>query len=487
MIITITSDYLWLGVSRKAEVRKLHFFCNKKKIKEIDIRLTDEEPEYYVLADLSRFAGQKLEITGDFPENLFKGIHLSDEKPVNTYAYRPVLHFTPEIGWMNDPNGLIYADGVYHLYHQWNPYGTDWGNMHWGHAVSRDLIHWEYGDMAMEPDEYGTMFSGCAFQDTADAAGFGRNTLLFYYTAAGGANLWSRDTGHQFSQHLAVSKDQGETLVKQGEILPHIDGGNRDPKVFYHEESGAYIMVLYVTENDFAIFRSRDLLHWEESQRFTAEKMWECPDLMQLPVDNVAGEKKWVFWSADGYYIIGDFDGYRFTPESEILSAYDTKLPYAAQTYAGIPGKVISIAWLRTQNDRGNFRSMMSIPSVLSLEKLNDGYHIRFTPAEALFSAFKREECIKPLNGSLTLAPEGRPVFLKTTWQPGYEKKIRIGDQEICITTACTKVNILVDHGIIEYFSGDGLVYGAVEAEEDVLNKAISMGEGVTETTVCSM
>ena len=98
MIITITSDYLWLGVSRKAEVRKLHFFCNNKKIKEIDIRLTDEEPEYYVSADLSRFAGQKLEITGDFPEDLFKGIHLSDEKPVNTYAYRPVLHFTPETG-----------------------------------------------------------------------------------------------------------------------------------------------------------------------------------------------------------------------------------------------------------------------------------------------------------------------------------------------------------------------------------------------------
>ena len=484
MIITVTSNYLWMGVSRKAEVRKLHFFCDKKKIKEIDIRLAEDEAEYFAAADLSIFSGREIEITGDFPEDLFKEMHLSDKKPVNAYAYRPLLHFTPETGWMNDPNGLVFKDGTYHLFNQWNPYGTDWGNMHWGHAVSRDLIHWEYKETAMEPDETGTMFSGSGFIDTADDAGFGKEALLFFYTAAGGANQWSREAGNPFTQQLAVSLDHGKTLEKKGLILDHIKGGNRDPKVFWHEKSQAYIMVLFLDGYEFAVFRSKDLLHWQESQRFSADKMRECPDLMELKVDNVPDEKKWVFWSADGYYMVGDFDGFRFTPESEVLSAYDTTLPYAAQTYSGIPDKTISIAWLRTQSDRGNFRGMMSIPSELSLLKVNNDYKMRFTPVSQLYQAFTRKENLAADRDELTTVMEGSPVLIKASWLPGYEKRVNIGEQELHIQGGSREAIILVDHGIIEYYAEEGLLYGAVEAEEKVLYGSVHIPEGVRSAEV---
>ena len=242
------------------------------------------------------------------------------------YSDRPALHFTAETGWINDPNGLVYADGVYHLYYQWNPFGTEWGNMHWGHAVSRDLITWEHRPVALMPDEFGTVYSGCGWQDHEGVAGFGKDALLFYYTAAGGSNQWSTDQGNKHTQRLAISTDGGETLQKVGTVIEHIKGENRDPKIFWHAESGAYIMVLYLDGTEFAIFRSADLLHWQESQRFSAERMWECPGLFALPVEDRPGEKKWVFWSADGYYRIGDFDGYAFHPETEVLTGYDTKL-----------------------------------------------------------------------------------------------------------------------------------------------------------------
>ena len=184
---------------------------------------------------------------------------------------------------------------------------------------------------------------------------------MFYYTAAGGSNKWSVDAGNKHTQWLAVSYDGGDTLEKKQEILGHIKGENRDPKVFYHKESDSYIMALYLEENEFAIYRSDDMIHWTESQRFEAEGMWECPNLFKLQVEGEPEEYHWVFWSADGYYMTGSFDGYKFTPDSEVLMAYETKLPYAAQTYEGVEDRTILVSWLRTENDRGGYRGMMAI------------------------------------------------------------------------------------------------------------------------------
>ena len=250
MNLSVTARFLWLPVNRTSPVVKLHFLSEGEKLREIDIPLDPDHPEYYAAMDLTDRVGSSIEVRCSLPDSILSALRFHDARPDTGCPGRPLVHFTAPAGWINDPNGLVYADGIWHLYHQWNPYGTEWGNMHWGHAVSRDLITWEHKGAAMEPDEFGTVFSGCGWQDLENTAGFGKGALLFFYTAAGGCNQWSVDAGNQFAQHMAVSADGGETLLKKGPVLDHIKGGNRDPKVFYHPDSKAYIMVLFLDDDE---------------------------------------------------------------------------------------------------------------------------------------------------------------------------------------------------------------------------------------------
>ena len=500
MMIHVTEPYLWLPVDKKKSQVKLHFYCSGIKFQEIDIQLGGTDCDFYATMDVSRYLNREIEIKGEIPEDMLYHIFCCGEKAQHIYPFRPKMHFTPEVGWHNDPNGLVFADGVYHLYYQWNPYGVAWGNMHWGHAVSRDLINWEHKPMAMEPDEHGTVYSGCGFQDKENAAGFGKNTLLFMYTAAGGSNQWSADMGHRHTQRLAVSVDGGNTLQRvEGAVLAHIAGDNRDPKILFHKESGAYIMVLYLEENEFAVFRSDDLLHWVETQRFSAEGMWECPDLFELPVDNEAGEKKWVFWSADGYYLIGNFDGYRFTPESGVQSAYSTKLPYAAQTYAGVSDRVISLAWYRMKNDRGNYRGVMSLPAELSLVKQGENYRIRFQPVSEFYTYRQFGGELKKNRHTAEIELTGTPMEVTIVWKPQKEGRTKLSIGSTIITIDFNngimefrnpqidsdtivvpfdrqrqwKLDLVIDQEVIEFYGDDGVVYGAVETEENVLRRKL--------------
>lgn len=474
MRLKVTSRFLWMPADRTADTVKLSFLHEGARFQEIDIRLGITHAEYYVFMDVSRYVGKSIDICSNLSEEALQVLCCKNERPSPDNSNRPLVHYTADIGWINDPNGLVYADGTYHLYHQWNPYGTEWGNMHWGHAVSRDLITWEHKGVVMEPDITGTMYSGCGWHDQADAAAFGKGALLFFYTASGGCNQWSIEAGNQHTQHLAVSTDGGNTLQKQGMILPHIRGGNRDPKVFYHRESNAYIMVLFLDDYEFAVFRSADLIHWTESQRFSAEKMRECPDLFELPVENEPDVKKWVFWSADGYYLIGSFDGFRFTPESEVLSAYSTVMAYAAQTYAGVKNRVISVAWHRTGNDRGNYRGMMSIPNELTLVRTDHGLRIRFQPVREIWNCFKKREELLPAAGTASLPLHGKPAIAEITWEPGWEKKVVIGNNSIPIRATGNEVLLLIDHGIIEFWADDGTVYGAAETDQDALDGCLA-------------
>ena len=495
MKLQITEPYLWFPVNTKNPEVKLHFYANSEKFQEADIQLG--EAGVYFAMDVSKYIGQEIEITCDAGEEKLCGILCKKEKVSCEYLFRPQLHFTAERGWNNDPNGLVYADGVYHMFYQWNPYGVIWGNMHWGHAVSKDLITWEHKPVALAPDEYGTMFSGCGFQDKENAAGYGKDSLLFFYTSAGGTNQWSVEAGNKHIQRLAVSVDGCRTLEKKGTVLEHIVGGNRDPKVFYHAESNAYVMVLYLDESEFAIFRSDDLHHWKESQRFSVSGMWECPDLFELPVENT-DERKWVFWSADGYYVVGTFDGYRFTPESERQSAYCTKLPYAAQTYSGVEDRVISVAWLRTENNARGFRGMMAIPAELSLGKENGQYLMKFCPVKELDKYAKPQEILCEEAKSLEISLNNAAAVFDFSW------KKNSGCTTITAGDVCTQIDfeaenlsidnrkfneklvvipfdrkkefrlkMIVDAGIIEFFGNDGTIYAAVEAEEEVLRKEV--------------
>jgi len=471
MVVRITSKYLWLPVRKDAKTRKLHFYARGEKFNELDVKLDVLHPDRFFGLEVGRFTGQEIEIEGDVSEEALGRLTCREDRPDPSGPDRPLLHFTAPAGWINDPNGLVYADGIYHLYYQWNPFGTEWGNMHWGHAVSRDLLTWEHRPMALAPDEFGTVYSGCGWQDREGAAGFGKNALLFYYTAAGGSNAWSTDKGNKHTQRIAVSTDGGETLQKAGTVIGHIKGENRDPKVFWHAESGAYILVLYLEGNEFAIFRSKDLLHWQESDRFSAERMWECPGLVALPIEGRSGEKKWVFGSADGYYQIGTFDGFTFRPETEVLAAYDTKLAYAAQTFAGVEGRVISMAWLRTISDKGGFRGMMSIPTELSLRDTAEGLRLCFQPVRELWECFTQVGEAHLRNVRAVIPLSDAPMVVRIDVTAETPVGIEAGEAKIEIARTDKTVLAVIDRGIVEYFADDGRIYGAVETGEDVLSK----------------
>lgn len=260
---------------------------------------------------------------------------------------------------MNDPNGLIYHKGIYHMYFQYNPKRLDWGEIGWGHATSTDLLNWKNHGLVMEADERGMIFSGSGI-----SVG---DILYFYYTAA--------PKGGLFTQRLAKSFDGGMTLVKdESFVVENICRENRDPKVFYHKETSAYIMILWLEENDFAILRSPTPDgRFELSQRFTLPDGFECPNLFEL--DGV-----WFVWTADGFYYPGTFDGYTFKWKGKKHSAFADKTPYAAQVFSGTKD-VILIPWLRIadSNPPVKWNGVMGIPRKLSAIKTGDDALIQMT------------------------------------------------------------------------------------------------------------
>ena len=374
--LTVTRPYLWLPVRADAPAQWVRLFGGDALLTEFSL-CAAADPEYYACLPLRGHMGATLHLACEGDSDWLPALRQEDAPPVYDCP-RPRLHFTPPFGWINDPNGLILDRGVYHLYYQHNPYGTQWGNMHWGHAQSADLVHWEHLPLALAPDDTGTMYSGSAVKDAHGLLGESADALLFYYTAAGGENPRSGDA--PFTQRLAVSTDGGRTLRKTGDVIvPELAPGNRDPKVFYHAPTQGYVMVLYLSGNEFAILRSDDLAHWKVTQRLTLDKAWECPDLFELSVDGDSRNTRWVFWSADGFYWLGDFDGSRFLPETGRLCAYTGTLPYAAQTYSGTGRRVLSVAWLRTKNAGLPYTGMMSIPAELSLTHTAYGLRVAFS------------------------------------------------------------------------------------------------------------
>ena len=215
-------------------------------------------------------------------------------------AYRPQFHFTPKTNWTNDPNGLIYYKGEYHLFFQHNPFGIDWGNMTWGHAISRDLVHWKQLPHALHPDELGTIFSGSGVVDWNNTGGFqagDESVLVNFYTSAGS----HAPKEVPFTQSIAYSNDRGRNWAKYegNPVIEHIVGSNRDPKVIWHEPTQKWVMALYLDQNDYALFGSTNLKEWTRLSDLQIPDT-ECPDIFELPVDDDPDNTKWVFWGAAG-------------------------------------------------------------------------------------------------------------------------------------------------------------------------------------------
>lgn len=349
---------------------------------------------------------------------------LTGSKPDKNYyneLYRPQFHFTPEENWHNDPNGLVYYDGEYHLFYQYNPKGKEWGYMHWGHAISTDLIHWEHMPIALYPDEnsedkeYCTAFSGSAIVDHNNLLGKQQGdvkTLVIFYTS------------QHCGQRIAYSTDRGRTWEKyEGNPIISYDETDdaRDPKVIWHEPTQKYVMVMYRKTSEeerskgVSFYTSENLVDWEYKSHIFG--FYECPDLIPMQVTNRPEETKWVLFDGDGSYLIGNFDGEEFSPETAKMKSDFGKNYYATQTWSNIPeedGRVIQIAWMRG----GNFPDMpfngqMTFPTELELTKFNFGYKLTRKPISEIEQlhgrnySWEKEKLIPGINQNIVKRVSG--------------------------------------------------------------------------------
>lgn len=339
--------------------------------------------------------------------------------PFHDEMLRPQFHFTAHSNWLNDPNGLVRLGAENHLFFQHNPLGRDWGNMTWGHAVSTNFVQWTQLENALLPDRLGTMFSGSVVVDTGNTAGFQTGddpALVAIYTAAGGASEESK--GRRFSQCLAFSNDRGRTWTKYSgnPVLPATGDGDRDPKVFWHAPSRRWVMPLYVGEPDLTrrmpdgkpvvrntcqFFQSPDLKVWTRTGTFDSE-LYECPGLVELPVDGDPANRRWVLWGADGAYWIGRFDGRQFAAESARLTGDFGPHFYAAQAWDALPDqRVVLIGWMRGGEYPGMpFNQQMGFPVELTLQSTAEGVRLVKWPVpeiQTLFTSVLREDLPRPL------------------------------------------------------------------------------------------
>lgn len=333
-------------------------------------------------------------------------------EPLYREALRPQFHFTPKTGWTNDPNGLVYYKGLYHLFFQHNPFDVKWGNMTWGHATSPDMVHWTQLENVLLPDKMGTMFSGSAVVDWDNTAGLqtgSEKTIVLIYTAAGGTNPESK--GQPFTQCIAYSVDGGRTFAKYAAnpVVPNIVGENRDPKVVWHAPTKQWIMALFLEEAAFGFLASPDLKKWTLLHTIAVPRVAECPDFFEMPVEDEPGVTKWIWTGANGSYLVGSFDGKRFTPEVMTQSVHSGTNYYAVQTFSDLPGgRRVQVAWMQDGvYPNMPFNQQMSFPYEFRLRRY--GYR-----SYRIFAEPIRE--IEALRGAprtwkeLTLKPGENPL-----------------------------------------------------------------------------
>ena len=362
--------------------------------------------------------------------------------PKRDEQYRPQLHFSPLRGWNNDPNGLVWLDGEYHLYYQYNPNENKWGPMHWGHAVSRDLIHWEDLPIALYPDKLGTIFSGSAVVDWNNTAGFGEGVIVAIYTSA----------GEKQTQSIAYSTDKGRTFTKYegNPVIPN-PGINdfRDPKVFWHEDSEQWVMSL-ATGSTISFYGSPNLKQWEKLSEFgegigSHSGVWECPDLFPLVLDK---EKKWVLLVSNGgtpnggtatQYFVGKFDGREFCadPAPYPLWLDSGRDNYASVTWSDEPnGRRLVIGWMSNWDYANQvpsqvWRGGFTLPRELTLTRHPDGHALLNTvPAKEILSYAGRASATLKKN----LAPnESIGAFSEAKTGPWMAKvKLKMPEKGIC-------------------------------------------------------
>lgn len=402
--LDVTEDYLLLPIQDDAPEGKICIVKdNEQKGTLMNVRLARERVDSYVPFALSAYKGQhiSIEIQG-VPETAlcWKELKLSGSFDMaNKESFRPVYHHTPAYGWMNDPNGMFYKDGLYHLYFQYNPYGSVWGNMHWGHSTSTDLMHWKFEGCAIVPDAWGAIFSGSCVVDHENTAGFGKEAVVAFYTSAK-----STPWGDIQMQSMAYSLDNGKTFTKYegNPILTSSEKDFRDPKVFWYAPGKHWVMILAVGQH-MEIYSSVNLKEWKKESEFGAMQgahggVWECPDLVEIPVEGTR-EKKWVlicnlnpggpFGGSAAQYFVGSFDGKKFVNESPTQTKWMDwgKDNYATVTWSNAPdGRCIALGWMSNWQYANNvptrqYRSANTLARDLTLYRERQELYLKSTPS----------------------------------------------------------------------------------------------------------
>ena len=490
--ILVEKPCLNFPVKNGAAKRQVTVLEDGKEVRGFDIELADGKPDWWAFLDATPFQGKTVTVkVNKLPENstglssIDQTNKIKDSQNLYHERLRPQFHFTSRRGWLNDPNGLVYFEGEYHLFYQHNPYGWNWGNMHWGHAVSRDLVHWKELPVALYPDEHGTMYSGSAVVDWNNTAGFqtGKDpALVAMITAA----------GQPFTQEIAYSNDRGRTWTKykNNPVLGHIAAENRDPKVVWFAPEKKWVMALYLDHNDYALFESQDLKRWNKLQDFVLPGDSECPNFFQMPLDGDARNPRWVFFGANGVYVVGKFDGRKFTPETGPQRLQNGNCWYASQVFSDIPtndGRCILIPWGRLPDGeifRGmTFNQMMGLPVELTLHSTSAGASLAVNPARELKSLRQTTHDIKPQPlkpGENPLAGiKGDLIEIEAEIAVGDAKEISfdLRDVPVVYDVAAKKISclgnqsalvpkagkislhIFVDRASVDIYGGDGTLY----------------------------
>ena len=517
--LQLNSKFINLPVRTGDPVKLIKLMVEGKVVNEFTIELADSFPQFYTFIDVEKYKGKKAVLFTPSIEKTSKAFDFITNNDVvkgseDLYQekLRQQIHFSPLRGWNNDPNGLVYYAGEYHLFFQHNPYGWSWGNMHWGHAVSTDLVHWkELGD-AIYPDSLGTIFSGSAIVDLPNSAGFAtgdKKAIVCFYTAAGKTSQQSANA--LFTQCIAYSTDSGRSWSKYpgNPVVQHIAAENRDPKVIWYEKEKKWILALFLDKNDYALFSSTDLKHWEKLCDVAIPGTGECPEFFEIPLNGDAGNTRWIFYGGNGRYLIGKFDGKKFTRESgpHVLSFGNCF--YASQTYNNIPkedGRRIQIGWGQVSSPGMPFNQCMLFPTQLTLRTTKEGMRLFAEPVKEIEllhgKEWKKEK--------LVIAPKSNPIsgitgelyHIKGEFKVGKTSQIgfKIHGAEVLFDAANSELScmnkkaeckpeggkiyyeIIVDRNTIEIFCNHGKVYMPVarDLKQDYGLELICRNESVT-------
>ena len=413
--VTGTAKYLLIPVQESAEEARVKVLVDGEPAKNLNIRLAMNRVDYLVPFLLTPYEGHRVllnivttqgrstlrEVKDDA---CWKEMKLSDTfDTANREQYRPAFHHTPLYGWMNDPNGMFYKDGTWHLYYQYNPYGSKWQNMSWGHSTSKDLMTWEHQPVALEVDGLGHVFSGSSVVDSAGTAGFGKDAIVALYTSCDASQY----------QSMAYSTDGGTTFQRYaGNPVLTLESEARDPNMFWDDKAGQWVLTLaHALDHEFLFFTSPDLKVWTLQSAFgkgegAQDGVWECPDLFKLKVEGT-DEEKWVlicnlnpggpFGGSATQYFIGDFDGKTFTSDTDASGRIPTKWMdfgkdhYATVSWAGTPqNRRTVIGWMSNwqyaaEVPTTQYRSANTLPRDLSLFRAPDGeIYLASAPAAEL-------------------------------------------------------------------------------------------------------